>query len=114
MNTDERIYFERLRAYESDLDGWRIRAQKVEMPQTGSELDKDDAVFPYSPISDASRVCLISAGSIFASHGLRSRQGIYTQLRTLRLYVEHWLLHRRQFIFWGPMKQASVVVGVSR
>lgn len=62
MNNNEKRYFEHLKTYESDLNGWRIRAQQVEIPQTGSELNKDDAVFPYSPISEASRVCLVSAG----------------------------------------------------
>ena len=62
MNSNEEAYFDHIMAREPDLEGWRLRAQKPEPPQTGSELADDDAVFPYSPISEAVRISLTSAG----------------------------------------------------
>jgi len=62
MNSTEEAYFDRLMAREPGLEGWRLRVQKPEPPQIGSELADDDAVFPYSPISEAARVSLTSAG----------------------------------------------------
>src|SRR5699024_8140769 len=62
MNSTEEAYFDRLMAREQGLEGWRLRVQKQEPPQIGSELADDDAVFPYSPISEAARVSLTSAG----------------------------------------------------
>lgn len=62
MNSNEEAYFDHIMSREPVLEGWRLRAQKPEPPQTGSELAHDDAVFPYSPISEAVRISLTSAG----------------------------------------------------
>lgn len=62
MNSTEEAYFDRLMSREPDLEGWHLRAQRPEPPQAGSELADDDAVFPYSPISEAVRISLTSAG----------------------------------------------------
>ncbi|WP_156368361.1 hypothetical protein [Arthrobacter sp. Leaf137] len=55
-------YFQHLEAYEGDLEGWRYRVQKLERPEARSQLDGDNAAFPYHPISDVVRLCLASAG----------------------------------------------------
>lgn len=62
MKSAEEAYFDHIISREPDLEGWRVRAQKPEPPQTGSELAEDDAVFPYSPISEAVRFSLVSSG----------------------------------------------------
>lgn len=48
-------------AYEPTFESWRLRAQKLEEPQPGSELSEDNKVF-LQPISDEARLSLISAG----------------------------------------------------
>lgn len=58
INVDEEWYFNHIKAHEPDLERWPLRAQRVEEPQTGSELAAD----PYSPISEAVRLSLDSAG----------------------------------------------------
>ena len=45
-----------------DLDRWRLRAQRVEVPERGSELDVDDAIFQRIAISQLSRMSLVTAG----------------------------------------------------
>lgn len=48
----------------TDLDGWQARAKKMppEQPEGGSLLAADDALFPWHPISEASRISLVVAG----------------------------------------------------
>jgi len=46
----------------ADLDRWRLRAQRVEQPEPGSDLAEDDAPFPLQPISQTVRTSLVSAG----------------------------------------------------
>ena len=46
----------------ADLDRWRQRIQQLERPEPGSDLDQDDAVFPYHLISETVRTSLASAG----------------------------------------------------
>lgn len=62
MNEKHSAYFQHLQAYERDLEGWRLRVHKLERPEPGSQLASDNAAFPYHPISDATRLCLASAG----------------------------------------------------
>jgi hypothetical protein len=45
-----------------DLDRWKARAATTEPPQAGSELAKDDEVFPRHRISEVARMPLILAG----------------------------------------------------
>lgn len=47
---------------EPSLDRWRLRAQRLEEPERGSELALDDEVFPRMPISQLARMSLIAAG----------------------------------------------------
>ncbi|MDN3477968.1 hypothetical protein [Curtobacterium sp. APC 4022] len=46
----------------TDLDRWRLRAQRLEEPERGSELALDDEVFPPMPISQLARMSLVAAG----------------------------------------------------
>lgn len=45
-----------------DLDGWRLRAHRVEEPEGGSELAMDDEIFPHMAISQLARMSLIPSG----------------------------------------------------
>lgn len=45
-----------------DLDRWRLRAQRVEEPQRGSDLAIDDEIFPHMAISQLARMSLVLAG----------------------------------------------------
>lgn len=45
-----------------DLDRWRLRAQTVEEPESGSDLALDDKIFPHMAISELARMSLVLAG----------------------------------------------------
>ena len=45
-----------------DLDRWRLRAQRVEEPEHGSDLAKDDEIFPHMAVSQLARTSLVLAG----------------------------------------------------
>ena len=45
-----------------DLDRWRLRAHRVEIPESGSDLAIDDEIFPYMAISQLARMSLVLAG----------------------------------------------------
>jgi hypothetical protein len=45
-----------------DLDRWKVRAANAEEPQSGSELARDDGVFPRHRISEVARMSLALAG----------------------------------------------------
>jgi hypothetical protein len=45
-----------------DLDRWRLRAQRVEEPERGSDLAIDDQIFPHMAISQLARMSLVLAG----------------------------------------------------
>lgn len=45
-----------------DLDRWRIRAHRVEIPERGSDLAIDDVIFPHMAISQLARMSLVLAG----------------------------------------------------
>lgn len=62
MPLPEDPYLRHLEKYEPDLEGWRFRAQRMEIPQPDSELHGDNKVFRHHPISDAARLSLVSAG----------------------------------------------------
>lgn len=46
----------------TDLDSWRLRAQRVEEPQRGSDLAIDDEIFARMAISQLARLSLVAAG----------------------------------------------------
>ncbi len=62
MQDSDRAYFEHMKSTEADLEGWRVRARRLEAPQKGSELQLDDAQFGAHPISEMVRLSLVSAG----------------------------------------------------
>ncbi|GAA1337707.1 hypothetical protein [Arthrobacter roseus] len=62
MSDKSEAYYDHIKCRVPDLEGWRLRARRRENPQDGSELHKDDTVFEAHPISEAARICLISAG----------------------------------------------------
>lgn len=45
-----------------DLDRWRLRAHKVEEPESASELALDDQIFPHMAISQLARMSLVLSG----------------------------------------------------
>ncbi|MEV0948999.1 hypothetical protein [Promicromonospora sp. NPDC050249] len=45
-----------------DLDRWRLRAQRVEKPERGSDLAIDDEIFPHMAVSQLARTSLVLAG----------------------------------------------------
>ncbi|MDO5759180.1 MAG: hypothetical protein Q4P24_17310 [Rhodobacterales bacterium] len=45
-----------------DLDRWRLRAQTVEEPESGSDLALDDKIFPHMAISQLARMSLVLSG----------------------------------------------------
>lgn len=45
-----------------DLDRWRIRAHRVEVPERGSDLAIDDEIFPHMAMSQLARMSLVLAG----------------------------------------------------
>lgn len=47
---------------ESILDGWRLRAHRVEQPERTSDLAIDDAIFPHHAISQLVRGSLVHSG----------------------------------------------------
>lgn len=58
------------------LERWRLRAHQIEVPETGSELAKDNLVFPYFPISELARISLVVSGENLrlALDAIRARQ----------------------------------------
>jgi pentatricopeptide repeat protein len=59
-----------------DLDRWRLRAQRVEEPESGSDLALDDKVFPHMAISQLARMSLVLSGEHLrlALDALRAKQ----------------------------------------
>lgn len=47
---------------EPDLDRWRLRAHKVEEPESASDLALDDKIFPHMAISQLARMSLVLSG----------------------------------------------------
>lgn len=45
-----------------NLDRWRLRAQRSEQPETGSDLGMDDQIFPHMEVSQIARMSLVLAG----------------------------------------------------
>lgn len=62
MRESDKAPFAHMKSREAELEGWRVRAQRSEVPESGSELQLDDAGFDEHPISEMARISLISAG----------------------------------------------------
>lgn len=57
-------YLTAIRATYPDLDRWQARARRTppEQPEPGSKLALDDAIFKWHPISEATRLSLVTSG----------------------------------------------------
>lgn len=55
-------YLDTIRATYPALDRWQERVKHVELPDSGSDLDADNAIFPHHRISEIARISLASAG----------------------------------------------------
>lgn len=62
MTDAERAALAQMLDTAGDLDGWRLRAHRVEEPQRGSELAIDDEIFQRMAISQLARMSLVLAG----------------------------------------------------
>ncbi len=62
LNESQRTALSQMLNTAVDLDGWRLRAQRIEEPQPGSELAIDDEIFERMAISQLARLSLIAAG----------------------------------------------------
>ncbi|PPH53734.1 hypothetical protein C5C49_04265 [Rathayibacter sp. AY1E2] len=62
LTDSERLALARMVETAEDLDRWRLRVQRVEEPERGSELATDDEIFPRAPISQTVRTSLASSG----------------------------------------------------
>ncbi len=49
-------------ATQPNLDRWRLRAQTVEEPESGSDLALDYKIFPHMAISQLARMSLVLSG----------------------------------------------------
>lgn len=61
MTEEEREALRSIRATYGDLDRWRARSRGVERPEPGSELARDEAVWPYLDPAEVARQALVSA-----------------------------------------------------
>ncbi len=62
MTEAQRAALDQMLDTAENLDRWRLRAHRIEEPETGSELDLDDAISPYMAISQLARMSLILSG----------------------------------------------------
>lgn len=62
MTSSQREAITRILEKTEDLDRWRLRAHRLEIPERGSDLAKDDEIFEWMPISEVARLSLISSG----------------------------------------------------
>lgn len=62
MTDAERAALAQMLDTAGDLEGWRLRARRVEEPQRGSELAIDDEIFQRMAISQLARMSLVLAG----------------------------------------------------
>lgn len=58
----ERAALTQMRDTAPNLDRWRIRAHRLEVPERGSDLAIDDAIFPHMAISQLARMSLVPVG----------------------------------------------------
>lgn len=62
LSQAERVVLTQMLATQPDLDRWRLRAQTVEEPESGSDLALDDNIFPHMAISQLVRMSLVFSG----------------------------------------------------
>jgi len=62
LSEAERAALAQVLETQPDLNRWRLRAQRIEEPEAGSELAIDDKVFPHMEISQLVRLLLIFSG----------------------------------------------------
>lgn len=62
LTESERAALTQMLGTARDLDRWRIRAHRVEVPDRGSDLAIDDTIFPHMAISQLVRTSLVLAG----------------------------------------------------
>lgn len=61
LTAEERAALESIRETYPLLEEWRVRSWRAEVPQVGSELDLDDRIAPWNPVSEYARQSLVSA-----------------------------------------------------
>ena len=62
MDAGDRAYLERILSCEGQLDRWRLRVQRIEHPERGSDLAGDDRAFPFHRVSEVARASLAISG----------------------------------------------------
>lgn len=62
LTESERAALTQMRDTETDLDRWRLRAQRLEQPEHGSDLAIDDEIFAHMEISQLVRMSLVLGG----------------------------------------------------
>jgi hypothetical protein len=62
LSQADRAALTQMLATQPDLDRWRLRAQTVEEPESGSDLALDDKVFPHMAVSQLVRMSLVLSG----------------------------------------------------
>jgi hypothetical protein len=74
----DRAYLDEILKCEPALDRWRLRVQKIEPPEPGSDLIADDSVFPNHRISEVVRSSLaISGENLRLAADAIHRQNLY-------------------------------------
>ncbi|MFT3834395.1 MAG: hypothetical protein QM711_13905 [Micropruina sp.] len=62
LSDDDRAHLAAILECGPALDRWRLRVQRTEPPECGSDLSADDSVFPYHRISEVVRTSLAISG----------------------------------------------------
>lgn len=62
LSDEDRAYLDVILGCEPELNRWRLRVQRVEQPEPGSELMGDDRVFPHHRISEVIRASMAISG----------------------------------------------------
>lgn len=62
ISDEDRAYLDAILECEPDLDRWRLRVQRIEPLERGSDLMADDSVFPNHRISEVVRASLAISG----------------------------------------------------
>ena len=64
LSDEDGAYLDAILKCEPELDRWRLRVQRIEPPERGSDLIADDSVFPNHRISEVVRASLAISGEI--------------------------------------------------
>lgn len=62
LTAEDRTYLEAILGCESQLQQWQLRVQRIEQPESGSDLIADDRLFPHHRISEVIRTSLAISG----------------------------------------------------